>query len=440
MANFLVSQECGPYCQEEAEFSVKLVVTKLQLTDKDKGQGFDEILLAITFDGNVFKIDSFLDNDEGEMKSTGCEMVFQTSPEQFSKKLGTVPIMFDLSRACNELGTVKLDIRKCFVDAVMCEEFSSETSTVDLLFVKNEKENATMTLVFKIVRTLGDAANKSLYKGYRKKSGEAKKALAKKRASIKKNPDGRKDLTVVPNEADDDLADNVLLSFTDSSDLSLDCDTDLCPLNEQSNEISPSAFSQLTSPNSKSIRCCSDIAQSLDLQDCFDRQKTFCGGCGEFSVSGITCDRHKMFPIASKAAEKESYEILVKSTCKSPSATSIKKFGISVNRICSECFEDLRVIPRNAPCPKCAHQKQLQRKLVSLRSSKAKNKQAADFKDCIKSVFEEIFMETKNKLITDWNRLNQKKKPKKTHKKSNKSKRTSIRKNSIEFRVKPLKR
>lgn len=149
------------------------------------------------------------------------------------------------------------------------------------------------------------------------------------------------------------------------------------------------------------------MAASNDIRDYFDNQKTFCDGCGGLSVSGITCEHRSMlhgngtkFNYSSESAGKVS--------CKSPSIRSIataRKNRLSNARFCEECFEDLTVVPNGAPCPTCTHRIKLDRKLVLFKSKAAEEEETQKVRHVIKSIFEDIFLETKDQLVVDWQRL-----------------------------------
>lgn len=412
MATPLRAQECESSCKEVTEFSLKFIITSLVLSDKDKNKGFEEILFATTFEGNVFKIENFEENENGEVKLVGRELFLQVTPDELSHKLQTNPIMFDLSRGCNELGTLKLEITDCFADAVRCEEFSAETVTNDFLFVKDGTENATMTLVFQVSRPVNKDSVKlnNLFRRYAKKKSEKLKKIESAKTETENYS-----------------------SCFDDSESNITCETDLCPIDEESEERPTTSFPLTSSNKSKSSRskCCSDIATSLAIHDFPDQQKTFCNGCGGISISGITCDNKLLFIAAETPTSYESSPCKsdvndsikpCKTPCKSSSQRSIASLHSSarckksIARICSECFEDLTAMPEDSTCPKCIHNANLQRKLVSFKSEHVKGQETQKVRDCIKSIFEEIFLEAKDRLVNDWERLNltRKKKGKKS--------------------------
>jgi hypothetical protein len=387
MASLLKPQDCGAICQEEAEFSLKFVITTLLLTDVDEFKKFEDILVAITFDGNVIKIEDFEENEEGGIAFVGRGQDLRLTPEQLVGKLRNCPIMINLSRGCNDLGTVKLDISECFVDAVMCEEFSSETCHNDFKFNKDDEENATITLVFQLSRK----DETSLYKG-----------LKKPKKAVKVTED----------------------NGTDSSfSISCSATTLSCCSNEDLDEDTMKR--PLSSNKSKSThsKCLSDIATSLDIREYSDNQQTFCNGCGRFSISGVTCDNKNLMTSLPESPCKSEMKVRCRSKEKSPCKASSRSTVLStgncrkiVNRICSECFEDLSVIPDGAPCPKCTVHAQMNRKLVSFKNKDEKSKESEQIRGCIKSIIEEMFLESKDRLVKDWRRL--KRKPKKCVKKN----------------------
>ena len=169
-------------------------------------------------------------------------------------------------------------------------------------------------------------------------------------------------------------------------------------------------------------KCQSDIAASLDICDYSGDQQTYCNACEKFSISGVTCDNKSLTKIQ---------QVL---TCKSEEKIPMKCDPCKVQtpaekRICHECFEDLSVLPCNASCPNCAHHDQLQRKLISLKSQKVKKQESEQIRNCIRSVVEEIFFDTKDQLIKDWQRL--KKEPRKKTEKHDETKKRRCTKESL---------
>lgn len=403
MASSLMTQECSGSCMEDTEFALKFVVTKLELSDVGKSQGFEKILIAITFDGNVIKIEDIQEDDEGEMKPVGHELVVHSTPEKFSEKLRKCPIMFNLSRGCNELGTVKMEMSDCFADAVKCDEFGSETNTTDLKFVENGKQNASMTLIFRVSREDGNEEMKKLYQGLTKEKPKKKKKLKQVRQSA---------IGLDVDFPESDAGSGSGFGDGKSDDSCFSNDTDLCSAEEQS-EYRPDSSSSVQFGRSK---CCSDIAVSLDISNYSDKQKTFCLGCQGFSISGVTCDNKLNFlPLVVPPVGRISPCKSIHSDSTVVSTGNCKKLA---TRVCSECFEDLTVLPSGAPCPKCACHKQLNRKLIMCKSDKVKSKETEKIRECLKSALTEAFLDAKDRLMCDWKRLNRtpQKKVKKTRK------------------------
>lgn len=386
MASSLMTEECGTVCKEIAEFSMKFVIMSLDMSDKGKENGFEDVLLAITFDGNVIKMENLEESEEGGLKNVGQELILQSTPENLAAKFRSSPIMFDLSRACNELGTYKLEITDCFIDALKCEEFKSETCKVDVTFIRDGIENAEMSLAYQVSRT----TDGSLYKGLQSKMKKKKKNLVDTKSIDMENiSDGFDDLT--------------------DSEINLTCDdTDLCPIDEEESADCRTTSFPISTSKSKSSRskCCSDISKS---QDCSSSQKTACTGCGGISISGITC--------VNKLSGFEKSK-----PCKSRSQSTIRSKGkceaSNKSRVCTECFEDLTVLPNNEACPKCTARSKHHHRLVSFKSENSKQCESQKMRECIKSIFEEIFIETKDRLVDDWKRLHHvtKKKTKPTDK------------------------
>jgi len=310
--------ECSLNRKDQCEFILLITVQTLTLTDSGKNRGFEDIALTFTIDSNVIKIDNVQSSDENV--NIHREVIFQASPEYFSKKLRESPIMINLARECMDLGTVKVEITNCFADAVLCDDFSSERMICDYKFENDGMENASMELSLQAVRKSVD--NEGMKDFLR--------TNAKRRERVR-----NKAQTVVPK----------LDSSVSSSDTSFMCDADLlkelCPFEDKTFH----SFSS-KSKHSKASKCLSDIAASLDIHKCSNVQKTFCRGCRGLSISGITCENQM------RLSKKDVRDL-----------KNSKNSGIFVrplNRICSECFANLSILPEDAPCPKCSNIKKPQ--------------------------------------------------------------------------------
>lgn len=400
MATSILTEKFNTYCTEDAEFSLKFVITSLSLIDKDKSTGFTDILVNITFDGNVIKIENIEEPGEDGTIQIGREIIFQITPEKFAEKLRTSPIMLNLSRGCIELGDIKIDLTSCFIDSIKCDEFSSQTVFLEEKFMNGETENAQMTLFLQVSRAQGEKVEqmKNLYNNYTK---EKVKAVDMKKADAFGRTED---------------CDNISSCLT-NSDISITCDSNLmnlCQMDKEFKDIGKDNYSNpLCRPSNQSLNCLSDIVESLKSNQFPDSQKIFCHGCGRFSVSGVTCENKIQFLNPQMSHQKKS---LCPSLTQIPSRTSdMTVFSEEIcqpselTRICSECFEDLSVLPKNAKCPKCACNAQLPRKLVSFRSKSEQAKEEQLTRDLVRSAVQEIFEVEKEKLVKNWRRLKCKK-------------------------------
>lgn len=363
MAKLMNLEECM-MCQENMEFILKVTITKMKLLGKQLSKGFDGIKLNLTLDSNVIKIENIEAEDENV--NIKQELRFQLTPEKFNQKLHISPVMMNLSRHCENLGTIKIAIADCFADAVMCDEFGKETIEGAYVFSQDGISNCQVELNLEITRVASESKEFTDFIRIREKA-KAKKIAVK--------------LTT------DDL------SISDSINSIFSCDADLttdrCPLDDsESYERLTSRASTSKSMKSSvrsSVKCRSDIATSLDVNDFRDDQKTFCHGCGGVSISGVTCENKEFIP--------EAYTPLPPS-----------KNQLPVHRICSECFEDLTEIPSKFPCPKCERHKELMR-TVSFKNPKQLKKEESKTRNCVRSIFEEILLKDKDRVERDMRRL-----------------------------------
>lgn len=194
----LTTENCSPDCDEETGLLLIFNITSLVLSDVDKDLGFSDILVNLTFDGNVVKIQKiekisevignngiaiqFIDSSvNAEFREQKILLIHSTT-RNLCYKLKTCPILLNLSRGCKDLGTKKLEISDCFADAVTCNDFNSQKVTSELEFQAEEKKNALMTICVTVERSPNEELNK-LYKQY----GTMKKdAVKKRKAALKK--------------------------------------------------------------------------------------------------------------------------------------------------------------------------------------------------------------------------------------------------------------
>lgn len=417
MDKSIIPQNCGDACKEPAVFSLKFIIESLSLSSEQEEKGLNGVLLLITFDGNIIKFDNFQEDEDSKFKVVGREFEMLISPEQLSEKLRRCPILFNLSRGYDELATFKLEIAGCFADVIKCEEFSSETNQATMKLIQDSEENGEMTVIFQVSRPVevqtfrSKLPDKKITSKSLKKTSEGKKKSKVNEGGANKNgemviEDREED---VKDDNQSDHSQNLEDRSNVSSKMSSGNDTELSPIEEESDVGIESTMSSLrtSSLKSKSIRskCFSDIATSLKLCDYPDNLKTYCNGCAGFSISGVTCDNKEILKqIQSVPVENASTPQVP--VCKDSSQiTVIPNEKCKSIRCCSECFKDLSVLAEDAPCPNCIARKQLQRKPVSFRRKKTQLKEKRAIKGCFKAVLDGIVNNMQGQLRNDWKRL-----------------------------------
>lgn len=297
----------------EREFLLKFIITKLHMFD-DPDNGYSDVLLVLTFDNQVVKFKNIPNEHGDDSVNIGRELLFHMTAKDFSEKLRCSPVFMNLSRGEKDLGKIKLDI-ECLADVVELDGFSNKKKICDGTFIENGIENADIEVVVKIARS---HMNMDIFGVQRLQHNYDDTSLS----------------------FDDDSNDNSS-SFDDN-----ELQTDLCPMDEESEDRQTTSF-QASSSKTKSTKCYSDIATSLDIT-CFpDQQKTFCPGCGGFSISGVTCEHKLLYKSFDEISNHSPNQ------CQQSTQQCLK----SANRICSDCFEDLTVLCENAPCPRCKQNK-----------------------------------------------------------------------------------
>ena len=93
-----------------------------------------------------------------------------------------------------------------------------------------------------------------------------------------------------------------------------------------------------------------------------------------------------------------------------------EKCEIAVNRICSECFEDLTFVPHKAPCPKCTCYKRQLERVISFKNEEQKKSEEEKIHNCLRSIVQEIFLGDKMDVEKDIKRLKSGKKKNKRKK------------------------
>lgn len=181
----LTTENCSPDCDEETGLLLKFNITSLVLCDIDKDLGFKDILVNLTFDGYVIKIEK----SSEILKSTEITefrdekiLIIHSTTRSLCTKLKECPILLNLSRGCKVLGSRKLEITDCFAEAVKCNDFNSQKLTSELEFEAEEKKNALMTICVTVERAPDDGLN-DLFKQY---GATRKEATKKRKAALKK--------------------------------------------------------------------------------------------------------------------------------------------------------------------------------------------------------------------------------------------------------------
>lgn len=182
MATALMSEPCGGACSEDAQYLVTLGITSLEMITEASAEASPatgakdkDIFIAVTWDGNVVKMRKE-DKEAEDFNSVMTWTIFATA-QNFSTKLKTSPMLFELSKGCDGFGTTKMAISDCYSDAVLCEEFTSETVVNEFTFVKDGEETATMKAFFRVQKLLDDGLMGSVFKMFKSKMSK----FAKKR-------------------------------------------------------------------------------------------------------------------------------------------------------------------------------------------------------------------------------------------------------------------
>lgn len=194
MATTLMNEPCGDVCGEETEYVVTFGITSLEMTDAKQVEQFNQVFIIVAWSGMVSKLRQKEESDEfTEQHSWEIHL----TPHQMSQKLKTSPIMLNLVRGCDDLGNAMLPITDCFSDALLCEDFNSETVVNDFKFVLNDQQNGTLKAFFRVQKLLDDGVSGSVFKSMKKK-------LAKTRRKTKKQSGGANDEDFESDDDDED--------------------------------------------------------------------------------------------------------------------------------------------------------------------------------------------------------------------------------------------
>lgn len=84
----------------------------------------------------------------------------------------------------------------------------------------------------------------------------------------------------------------------------------------------------------------------------------------------------------------------------STSKTAINNPQKSIKRVCSECFDDLSVLPPNAKCPKCSYHRRVHKEIAQSRLLDERNFfENVNIQKCIKSALEDLFIGDRSSLL-----------------------------------------
>lgn len=172
MATALMKEPCGDVCGEETDYVVTFGITSLQMTDAKRMEAFDQVFIIVAWSGMVVKLRQA---EESEEFTEQHSWEIHLTPHQMSQKLKSSPIMLNLVRGCDDLGNAMLPITECFSDAILCEDFNSETVVNDFKFVLNDQENGSMKAFFRVQKLLDDGVSGSVFKSLKKKLAKTRK-------------------------------------------------------------------------------------------------------------------------------------------------------------------------------------------------------------------------------------------------------------------------
>lgn len=176
MATTLMSTPCGDVCGEETDYLVTFGITELEMTDAKRLELFNQVFIIVAWDGNVVKLRQ---SEESEEFKEQHSWDIHLTPQRMSEKLKTSPIMLNLVRGCDDLGNTMISITECFSDAILCEDFNSETVIVDFKFVLDNQENGSMKAFFRVQKLLEDGISGNLFKSLKKKLARSRNATKK---------------------------------------------------------------------------------------------------------------------------------------------------------------------------------------------------------------------------------------------------------------------
>lgn len=168
MALSLMSKRCGDPCKEEREFKITVEVNSLEMTDENEDELFENVMVVICWGKHVLRMTKTSGEPE-EFQETK-DILIRSSPLNLMKRLKSNPIFITLSRGCDDLGTVELEIPNCFAEAVTCSDFNSQALSNDIKFEEDEERNGKMSIVFRIASLPLNETTKKVFKTIQKQS------------------------------------------------------------------------------------------------------------------------------------------------------------------------------------------------------------------------------------------------------------------------------
>jgi hypothetical protein len=174
-------EACGRWCNDDIDFLVTFDVKSLtKLNERDYGD--DEKLFSIVWDGHIMR---WTTKAAIEDLTGAKDTIIHCTPLHLSQKLKYHPIVLNIMCHCDDLGQVQLSLTEYFCNAVLCEDFNSQTIELNVKFAAEDEEgalveNILMDLDLKIEK-LGDKANEAAFQALKKTFEKASKRMQQKK-------------------------------------------------------------------------------------------------------------------------------------------------------------------------------------------------------------------------------------------------------------------
>lgn len=294
METILKTHSNDDTCNQDEAFLVRFTLTSEELNDAENKSEesndeenpsiFSDVLVVITWCGNVVKLTN--ENEvSGEFNGTN-DLLIHATPNHLSTMLKTSPIMFDLSRECTELGTIKLEISSCFADAVLCTDFNSQSLMTDLKFFTDGVENANMTACLEIQKLSSNGILGNLFKEMNSNGSE--QAIKSDKLKVKGGNDEG-----LENEPCDDLPENCFRRIINKTLLDLKDQIDRCDevrpvADENIKQLCKTAPEQIPLSSRFQFDCtarCVELFNDFPC-DCQQRSRVRCPTCNGCPASG----------------------------------------------------------------------------------------------------------------------------------------------------------